>query len=67
MTLTIDDADLPAVLPAGPMTDEEYLDLCNENEHLWFEMSAAGELIVSLPNTPLMGMRNSIITCELGL
>ena len=46
MALTIDEAFLPAILTAQPMTDEQFAAFCSEHPDLFFEMSADGELIV---------------------
>ncbi len=40
MPLTIDEAFLPAVLTAQPMTDEQFANLCSAHPDLFFEMSA---------------------------
>ena len=63
MTFSIDEAFLPAVLTAPPMTDEEFAELCAEHPDLNFEVTAEGELIVMPPNYSLAGARHGEI-CE---
>ena len=46
MPMLIDERYLPATLTAGPMTDEQFLELCEEHEDLRFELTADGELII---------------------
>jgi len=46
MEVLIDEKHLPAMLTTGPLTDEQYAELCAEHEDLRFEMTADGELIV---------------------
>ncbi|MFN7923325.1 MAG: Uma2 family endonuclease [Bryobacteraceae bacterium] len=65
MAFQIDDAHLPAVLTASPMTDEEFVALCAEHPDLSLEVSADGELIVMPLTHPVTGMRNSRITHQL--
>ncbi len=65
MPFTIDEAFLPAVLSAPPMTDQEFADLCAEHPDLFFEMTAEGEIIVMPPNYTLTGVRNREITGQL--
>jgi Uma2 family endonuclease len=69
MAFLVDEAYLPAVLTAQPMTDEEFAELCAElcAEHpdLLFEMSAEGDLIVQPPNYSLTGMRHGEIVEQL--
>lgn len=65
MTFTIDDALLPAILTAGPMTDQEFADLCAEHPELNFEMSAEGELIVMAPTHSDIGASNSEVAAQL--
>jgi len=50
MPFSIGDEFLPAVLTAHPMTDEEFAELCSGHPDLFFEMTAEGELIVTLPS-----------------
>ena len=50
MPMLIDERHLPAMLTTGPMTDEQFAELCAEHEDLRFEMTADGELFVqSMP------------------
>jgi Uma2 family endonuclease len=46
MEVLIDERHLPATLTTGPMTDEQFAELCAGHEDLRFEMTADGELIV---------------------
>ena len=46
MPMLIDDRHLPAMLTTGPMTDDQFLELCIEHEDLRFELTADGELII---------------------
>jgi len=59
MAFTIDEAFLPAVLTAQPMTDEQFAEFCSEHPDLFFEMSAEGELIVMPPPYSLTGIRRA--------
>jgi Uma2 family endonuclease len=61
MSFAIDDAYLPATLNCHPMTDEEFMEFCQEHPDLNFEMTAEGELIVMAPTHSLTGARNSRI------
>ena len=61
MAFKISDEYLPAVLTAGPMTDEEFTELCAEHPDLLFEMTADGQLIVMAPTHSLNGARNQRI------
>jgi Uma2 family endonuclease len=65
MPFTIDDAFLPAILSAPPMTDQQFADLCAEHPDLFFEMTAEGEIIVMPPNYSMTGARNGEITGQL--
>src|SRR5277367_5785731 len=65
MAFTIDEAFLPAILTAHPMTDQQFADFCSEHPDLFFEMTAEGEIIVMPPNYSLTGIRNSEITGQL--
>jgi Uma2 family endonuclease len=46
MPMLIDESHLPAMLTTGPMTDDQFLELCMEHEDLRFELTADGELII---------------------
>ena len=61
----IDEAFLPAILTAPPMTDQQFADFCSEHPDLFFEITSEGELIVMPPNFSLTGVRNREITCQL--
>ncbi len=65
MPFVIDDANLPAILTAQPMTDQEFTAFCAEHPDLNFEMSAEGELIVMAPTHSDTGARNSGIGAQL--
>lgn len=47
------------------MTDEEFAAFCSEHPDLFFEMTAAGELIVMPPSYTLTGIRNGEILGQL--
>jgi Uma2 family endonuclease len=64
MLFLVDDY-LPAVLTAGPKTDEEFAALCSEHPDLFFEMTAEGQLIVMPPAYTLTGYRHSAILEQL--
>jgi Uma2 family endonuclease len=65
MAFIIDEAFLPAILTAPPMTDEEFAKFCSEHPDLFFEMSAEGELIVMPPNYTLTAYRHRAILTQL--
>ena len=65
MAFTIDEAFLPAILTAPPMTDKQFAEFCSEHPDLFFEMSAEGELIVTPPNYTLTGCRHRAILTQL--
>lgn len=65
MAFSIDEAYLPAILTAQPMSDEQFAELCSEHPDLFFEMSAAGELIVMPPNYTLTAARHRAILTQL--
>jgi len=67
MAFTIDEAFLPAILTAQPMTDEQFAEFCSEHPDLFFEMSAEGELIVMPPNFSMTGNRHRAILLQLGI
>ena len=66
MPFLIDEAHLPAMLTASPMTDEEFAELCAEHPDLFFEMTAEGELLIMPPTYSLTGARNLAILRQLG-
>jgi Uma2 family endonuclease len=47
MAFLVDEAYLPAILTAGPMSDEAFAQLCSEHPDLNLEMFANGELIMT--------------------
>jgi Uma2 family endonuclease len=65
MPFLINDAYLPAILTAQPMTDEEFTVFCNEHPDLSFEMSAEGELIVMAPTHSDTGARSGDVFMQL--
>lgn len=65
MPLLIDDANLPAMLKAEPMTDAQLAALCANHSNLNFEMSVEGELIVMPPTHSDTGASNSEIGGQL--
>jgi Uma2 family endonuclease len=65
MSFLINDANLPAILTAQPMTDEEFIAFCSEHPDLNFEMSAEGELIVMAPTHSDTGARSSDVVMQL--
>jgi len=67
MPFTIDEAFLPAILTAPPMTDQQFADFCAEHPDLFFETTAEGEIIVMPPNFTKTGARNLRITMQLGV
>lgn len=66
MAFLLDQAYLPAVLTAPPMTDEEFLAFCAEHDDLWFETTAEGQLLVMPPNHPFTDAQNREIIRQLG-
>jgi Uma2 family endonuclease len=65
MPFLIEDANLPAILTAQPMTDEEFNAFCAEHPDLNFEMTADSELIVMPPTHLDTGASNSEINMQL--
>jgi Uma2 family endonuclease len=65
MAFLVDEAYLPAILTAQPMTDEEFAELCSEHPDLFFEMSAEGELIIMPPPYSLTGIRQGKVFARL--
>jgi Uma2 family endonuclease len=66
MPFQIDDAHLPAILKAQPMTDEEFAAFCAEHADLNFEMTADGELIVMAPAYCDTSASNCYLSAQLG-
>ena len=62
MALTIDEAFLPVILTARPMSDEEFAEFCAQHPDLFFEMTAEGEIIVMPPTYTLTSARNNEIS-----
>jgi len=67
MPFVIEDGFLPATLTASPMTDQQFADFCAEHPDLWFETTAAGEILVMPPNFSKTGARNLEICLQLGM
>lgn len=65
MAFTVDEAFLPAILTAHPMTDKQFAEFCAEHPDLFFEMTAEAEIIVMPPTFTLTGARNSKILAQL--
>jgi len=65
MPFVIHDANLPAILTAAPMTDDEFSSFCAEHPDLNFEMTAEGEIIVMAPTRFLTGASNSDVDAQL--
>jgi Uma2 family endonuclease len=65
MPFQIDDAYLPAILSAQPMTDDEFAAFCAEHPDLNFEMTAEGELIVMAPTFSYTGASNFDVSGQL--
>jgi Uma2 family endonuclease len=65
MAFLVDEAYLPAILTAQPMTDEEFAELCSDHPDLFFEMSAEGELIIIPPPYSLTGIRQGRVFARL--
>jgi len=58
MPFLVSDENLPAILTAEPMTDEEFAAFCAKHPDLNFEMTAEGELIVIPPTHSETGASN---------
>ena len=65
MPFVIHDANLPAILTAAPMTDDQFTAFCAEHPDLNFEMTAEGEIIVMAPTRSLTAASNSDIDTQL--
>ena len=65
MTLMIDREHLPAMLTCSPMTDAEFMSLCEEHPDLRFEMTADGEIIIMPPTFSIPSLRNQRIGAQL--
>jgi len=65
MPFLVSDENLPAILTAEPMTDEEFVAFCAQHPDLNFEMTAEGELIVMAPTYSETGARNSVVGARL--
>jgi len=65
MAFLVDEAYLPAVLTVGPMSDEQFVELCAQHPDLSFEVTAEGDLIVMPQAVTMTGARNSEIGGQL--
>jgi Uma2 family endonuclease len=65
MPFLVDDANLPAILTAQPMSDEEFSAFCAEHPDLNFEMTADAELIVMPPTHSDTGASNVKVAAQL--
>src|SRR5580704_857930 len=65
MTFSIGEENLPAILTAKPMSDDEFAELCAEHPDVLFEMSAEGELIIMPPNFSMTGHRHRAVLSQL--
>ena len=52
-------------LHSVPLTDEQFYQLCQDNEDLCLELTAEGELIIMAPTGGTTGSRNAEITFQL--
>ena len=66
MAFLLEDVHLPATLSAPRMTDDEFSALCAEHPDLFFEVTAAGELIVMPPTYSFTGGQNFEVARQLG-
>ncbi len=64
VAFTIDEAFMPATLTAPPMTYQQFADFCAEHPDLFFETTAAGEMIVSNFALNRTGYRFCARKCE---
>jgi Uma2 family endonuclease len=67
MPLVIDDIYLPATLTAPPMTDEEFVEFCDQFPEYFIEASAEGEILIMLPNEFLTSAQIGEILLQLSL
>lgn len=65
MALLLEDVYLPATLTAPPMTDEEFVEFCEEHPDLVFETTAEGELIVKPPPASFTGSQETEVQAQL--
>ena len=54
------------MLTCSPMTDAEFMSLCEEHPDLRFEMTADGEIIIMPPTFSIPSLRNAEIGGQLG-
>lgn len=65
-----DELTSPVVLRLRPLvnlSDDDFLELCNLNEGLFFEQNADGELIIMPPTGGVSGNRNMRLTAQLSV
>jgi Uma2 family endonuclease len=55
------------LLPALPMTQDQFFDFCQQNRKIRFERTAKGELIIMPPSGGESGAQNASITAQLYL
>jgi Uma2 family endonuclease len=67
MSLLIDDIYLPATLTAPPMTDDEFVEFCEQFPDYFIEVSAEGEILIMLPNDFLTSAQIGEILLQLSL
>src|ERR1700722_2127879 len=67
MPLVIDDIYLPATLTAPPMTDEEFVEFCEQFPDYFIEVSAEGEILIMPPGGLLTSAQIGEIFLQLSL
>jgi Uma2 family endonuclease len=67
MSLVIDDVYLPATLTAAPMTDEEFVEFCQQYPDYFIEVSAEGEILIMPPGDFLTSAQVGEIFLQLSL
>jgi Uma2 family endonuclease len=66
MALVIEEEYLPATLTAGPMSDEEFEEICAKYPDYFIELTAEGEIVIMPPNYPYTSAQNLRIARQLG-
>ncbi len=69
MQLVLDNLEsiAPVILRGLRMSDDEFLDFCQEHEDLRVESNANGEIELMAGTGPKTGRRNAILTIQLGV
>jgi Uma2 family endonuclease len=67
MSLVIDEVYLPATLTASPMTDEEFVEFCQQFPDCFIEMSAEGEILIMPPGDFFTSAQNGEIYLQVSL